>query len=80
MRVTILGLLGLSLSACAPTVPPMPYADQASLPYSACGDMGAIRANLTGAPEATPQSDAILRRLGVRCVASYPRSLIRVKY
>jgi len=80
MRVTVLGLLGLSLSACAPTEPPMPYAYQASLPYSACGDMATLRANLTGAPEATPQGDAILRRLGVRCVASYPPPPIRVKY
>ena len=36
------------------------------LPYSACGDMAALRANLTGAPDPSPKSDAILRRLGVR--------------
>ena len=45
------------------------------LPYSACGDMAALRTNLTGAPDPSPKSDAILRRLGVRCVgpAAAPR-------
>jgi hypothetical protein len=38
------------------------------LPYSACGDMGTLRANLTGTPYPSPKSDAILHRLGVRCV------------
>jgi hypothetical protein len=81
MRMTIVGLLGFSLCACAPTAvwPPMPYADQASLPYSACGDMRALRANLTGAPEPMPASDAILARLGVRCVASYPPPPVRAR-
>jgi len=34
--------------------------------------MATLRANLTGAPDPTPQSDSILRTLGVRCVADYP--------
>ncbi len=81
MRMTMAGLLALSLSACAPSWPPMPYARQPTLPYAACGDMAAIRANLTGAPDATPQSDAILKTLGVRCVAGYPPPpAIRVRY
>ncbi|MGO9417873.1 hypothetical protein [Roseiarcus sp.] len=72
MRTIIAGLLALSLSACAPAWPPMPYNRAASLPYPACGGMATLRANLTGAPDPTPQSDSILRTLGVRCVADYP--------
>ncbi len=72
MRVTILTILALSFSACASDWPPMPYNQAATLPYQSCGDMATLRANLTGAPEATPESDAILRTLGVRCVAAYP--------
>ncbi len=84
MRMTLVGLLAVSLCACAPTGvnpwPPMPYADQASAPYSACGDMRTLRANLTGAPESMPESDAILARLGVRCVAAYPSPPLREKF
>ena len=80
MRMSIVALLALSLSACAPAWPPMPYARQVSLPYAACGDMAALRANLTGAPDPTPQSDAILRRLGVRCIAPYPPTSVRARY
>jgi hypothetical protein len=47
------------------------------LPYSACGDMAALRANLTGTPDPSPKSDAILRRLGVRCVG--PAAMPRVR-
>ncbi len=72
MRMSIVAFLALTLSACAPVGPPMPYARQPSLPYAACGDMTTLRANLTGNSAVTPESDAILRRLGVRCVASYP--------
>ena len=32
------------------------------LPYSACGDMAALRTNLTGTPDPSPKSDAILRQ------------------
>ena len=81
MRMSILALLALSLSACAPVgPPPVPYARQASLPYVACGNMAMLRANLTGDPDATPESDAILRRLGVRCVAPYPPPALRARY
>jgi hypothetical protein len=45
----------------APTV-------EVNLPYSACGDMATLRANLSGTPYPTPRSDAVLRRLGVRCI------------
>jgi hypothetical protein len=71
MRMTILAVLALGLSACAPEWAPMPYDHAATLPYEACGDMGALRANLTGAPDRTPESDALLKTLGVRCLASF---------
>ena len=72
MRVPILAVLALALSACAATWPPMPYNLTASLPYEGCGGMAALRANLTGSPDRTPESDAVLKTLGVRCVADYP--------
>ena len=71
MRMIIAGALALSLSACAAN-PSLPYGRAAALPYAACGDMATLRANLTGAPDVTPESDATLKSLGVRCVAAYP--------
>jgi hypothetical protein len=47
---------------------PQPPAAEGSLPYSACADMAALRPNLTGTPDPSPKGDAVLRRLGVRCV------------
>jgi hypothetical protein len=41
---------------------------EVSLPYSACGTMAPLRTNLTATPDPSLKSDAILRRLGVRCV------------
>jgi hypothetical protein len=80
MRTIIAGALALSLSACAAD-PPMPYGRAATLPYAACGDMATLRASLTGAPDVTPESDAILRTLGVRCLAAYPPPpAIRARY
>jgi len=80
MRTIIAGALALSLSACA-AGPPAPYGRGATLPYAACGDMAALRANLTGAADATPGSDVILKALGVRCVASYPPPpAVRARY
>jgi hypothetical protein len=81
MRMTIAGLFALSLSACAPAWPPMPYNRAVSLPYDSCGDVAALRANLTGAPDRTPESDALLKALGVRCLADYPPPpAIRARY
>jgi hypothetical protein len=58
---------------------PQARAADVYLPYAACGDMATLRANLTGTPDPSPQSDAILRRLGVRCVGpAAPR--IRQRY
>jgi hypothetical protein len=50
------------------------------LPYSACGDMATLRANLTGVPDPSPKSDAILRRLGVRCVGPAAAPRVRQRY
>src|SRR5208337_4694554 len=51
---------------------PAPYSLAARLPYPACGDMATLRANLTGTSWETPESDAELRALGVRCVSEGP--------
>jgi len=64
--VTI-ALLGLAGSAAAQPQTPV---GQVNLPYSACGDMATIRANLTGTPYPSLRSDAALRRLGVRCIGA----------
>jgi hypothetical protein len=50
------------------------------LPYSACGDMTALRSNLTGTPDPSPKSDAVLRRLGVRCVGPVGAPRVRQRY
>jgi hypothetical protein len=50
------------------------------LPYAACGDMTALRINLTGTPDPTPRSDAILRRLCVRCVGPATAPRVRQRY
>jgi hypothetical protein len=50
------------------------------LPYAVCGDMAALRTNLTGAPDPTPRSDAILRRLGVRCVGPTTAPRVRQRF
>ena len=58
---------------------PTAIISEADLPYSACGDMATLRANLTGTPDPSLKSDAILRRLGVRCVGpAAPR--VRQRY
>ena len=50
------------------------------LPYSACGNMVPLRSNLTGTPEPSPKSDAVLRRLGVRCVGPAAAPRVRQRY
>jgi hypothetical protein len=69
MRIVLaaIALLWLVGSAAAQPHPP---AAQVDLPYPACGNMAALRANLTGTPDPTLKSDAVLRRLGVRCVGA----------
>jgi hypothetical protein len=66
----MVALLGLAGSAAAE--PQTPVA-QVNLPYSACGDMAALRTNLTGTPYPSPRSDAVLHRLGVRCIGARPQ-------
>jgi hypothetical protein len=58
----------------------MTIVSELDLPYSACGDMAALRTNLTGAPDPSPRSDAILRRLGVRCVGPAAAPRVRQRY
>jgi hypothetical protein len=71
----MIALLGLVGSAAAQ--PQTPVA-QVNLPYSACGDMATLRANLTGTPYPSPRSDAVLHRLGVRCIGARPQ--FRARY
>jgi hypothetical protein len=42
--------------------------------------MAALRTNLTGAAEPTLKSDAILRRLGVRCIGPVVAPRVRQRY
>jgi hypothetical protein len=63
----MIALLGLTGSAASQPKTPV---GQIDLPYSACGDMATLRANLTGTPDPSPRSDAVLRRLGVRCIGA----------
>jgi hypothetical protein len=67
----------ISLLCCVGSVAAqqVSQASEFDLPYSACGDMAPLRSNLTGTPDPSPKSDAVLRRLGVRCVgpAAAPR-------
>lgn len=64
-------LLGAAAAQPAPA--------EVDLPYSACGDMASLRANLTGLRDPSPRSDAVLRRLGVRCIGALPPR-IRARY
>jgi hypothetical protein len=81
MRVTwaAIALIGSVSCGAAQLVAqaPLPEFD---LPYSACGAMTELRTNLTGAPDPTPKSDAILRRLGVRCIGPAAAPRIRQRY
>jgi hypothetical protein len=70
----MIALLGPAGAAAAQ--PQTPVA-QVNLPYSACGDMAALRANLTRTPY-SPRSDAVLHRLGVRCIGARPQ--FRARY
>jgi len=62
------------------TAQQMATVSNVDLPYAACGDMAALRTNLTGAPDPSPRSDAILRRLGVRCVGPATAPRVRQRY
>ncbi len=68
-------LLAGALCGCAPAQPGAPYSLAPRLPYAACGDMATLRANLTGNRDLSPESDAELRALGVRCIGEGPIAL-----
>jgi hypothetical protein len=76
--IAVAAVLAAALCGCVPVYPPAPYggpvyppapySQAPGLPYAACGDMTSLRANLTGNSAVTPQSDALLGYLGVRCI------------
>jgi hypothetical protein len=72
----------ISLLCCVGSVAAqqVPQVSDIDLPYSACGDMAPLRSNLTGAPDPSPKSDAILRRLGVLCVGPAAAPRVRQRY
>lgn len=72
-------LLAVTLCGCQPSGPGAPYSLAPRLPYAACGDMTTLRANLTGNSDLSPESDAELRALGVRCLGQGPMAL-RARY
>ena len=73
MRMVSAAIVLPCLIGCAAAQPQAPYAE-VELPYSACGTMAGLRSNLTGTPEPSAKSDALLHRLGVRCIGEgyYP--------
>jgi hypothetical protein len=71
----VAAVLASFLSGCGPVAPGAPYALAPELPYGACGDLAPLRMSLAADPAPSPQSDALLRDLGVRCLgASAPPS------
>jgi hypothetical protein len=87
MRVTILIILAMGFAGCAETPPPGPYAFAPPGPYALaptvgynhCGQMAALRNNLTATPYPSPDSNALLEALGVRCIGS-AYSTIHARY
>jgi hypothetical protein len=78
MRMVSAAIFLPCLIGCA-AQPPAPIA-QVELPYSACGTMAELRSNLTGTPYPSAKSDALLHRLGVRCVGDGYPTVIRARY
>jgi hypothetical protein len=72
-------ILASALCGCESSQPGAPYSLAPRLPYAACGDMTTLRANLTGNSDLSPESDAILRHLGVRCIGEGP-IVLRARY
>ena len=81
MRLAMLfpTILASSLCGCQSSQLGAPYSLASRLPYAACGDMTTLRANLTGNRDLSPESDALLRELGVRCIGQGPIAL-RARY
>jgi hypothetical protein len=78
MRVISAAIALPFLAGCA-VQSPAPYAE-VELPYSACEPMAALRSNLTGTPNPSAKSDALLRKLGVRCISDGYPALVRARY
>lgn len=70
LATVVAAVLAACLSGCGPVAPGAPYALAPELPYAACGDMTSLRMSLTGAAAPSPQSDAMLWTLGVRCLGA----------
>jgi hypothetical protein len=79
MRVTW-AAISLICSVGSVAAQQVAYVSDVELPYAACGDMAALRSNLTGTPEPSLKSDAVLRRLGVRCVGPAAAPRVRQRY
>jgi hypothetical protein len=78
MRILCAAIFLPCLLGCAESPPPAATAE-VLLPYSACGPMSDLRSNLTGTPNPSAKSDALLHALGVRCVGEgYPP--VRARY
>ena len=80
MRVIALATIALGLSGCAANLSPTPAFRSVALPYSACGDMAALRTNLTGDPNPSARSDSELWSLGVRCLGEGGYSTVHARY
>ena len=80
MRVIALIILLAGFSGCAANLSPTPPYRTVNLPYADCGDMAALRTNLTGGPYPSATSNARLWSLGVRCVGAADYSLVRARY
>ena len=79
MRVTIPMILALGVAGCAANPPAGPYALAPTVAYPNCGNMSALRNNLTATPYPSPDSDAQLEALGVRCIGN-GGSPVRARY
>ena len=75
--ISAAAILPCLVGAAAPQPAPPARVD---LPYSACEPMANLRTNLTGTPYPTAKGDAILRRLGVRCVGEPYLAVARPRY
>ncbi len=82
MRVIALTILLAGLSGCAESLSPAPPYRTVILPYADCGNMAALRTNLTGGPYPSTASNARLWSLGVRCVGPghYAYAPVRARY
>jgi hypothetical protein len=79
MRILSAAILSPCLFGCAASPPPAPRSE-VLLPYSACGPMAELRSNLTGTPNPSAQSDAVLMSLGVRCIGEGYIPTVRARY